>query len=256
MVCLLVLLLNGCNGQVNFPASLMEMNKPEYLLKDSTFWNKNESQHFKFFTSKNVNYELINSVIENQEKNITHIGQIMGIKDLEILPKINVWIFNNDYEKYLKTQVRSNAHALTEYWSAYYNKGNASGGHEIGHIMSQHFWGYLQSKKFDFLLEEGFVFYIDENRFFKFDFYEKARGMLQNDKYRISTIIDENNNNDFENKAIVCGAFDKYLISNFGIEKFANVWKHIEDENIFISTYNKSLTDLEKDFYAFLESRN
>ena len=244
---------SNCYSPPKFPATLMEMNKPEYLLKDSLFWNRNESKHFTYFSSKKVDSGFIKDIIENQENNIIHIAKIMDIKNIDTLPKIKLWIFNSDNEKYSKTQVKSNAHTLTEYWSTYYNKNNATGAHEVGHLMSQHFWGYLKSKKYNFLMEEGFAFYVDETRFFKFDFYKKAKVILGNDKYRISIIIKENNNNDYENKAIVCGAFDKYLINTFGVEKFAVLWKNIENENVFNTTYNKSLFDLENDFYTFLE---
>lgn len=249
-----IVLLHGCNGQIKFPASLMEMNKPAYLLNDSLFWNKHESTHFICYSSKKVDIDLIKSIFENQEINLRHIAKIMDVANIDTLPKINLWIFDSDNEKYLKTQVNSNAHALTEYWSAYYNRNNATGAHEIGHLMSQHFWGYLKSKKFDFLMQEGFAFYIDETRFFKFDFYKKAKGILRNEKYKISTIVNENNNADYEKKALVCGAFIKYLLTSYGVENFVSLWRSLEEnENVFNTFYNKDLTDLEIDFYAFLE---
>jgi len=151
MITVIVFLL-GCNGQIKFPTSLMEMNKPEYLLRDSLFWNRYESKHFIYYSSKKVDDDLIKPIIENQEMNIVHIAKIMDINNIDSLPKINLWIFSSDKEKYLKTQVNSNAHTLTEYWSTYYNKNNATGAHEIGHLMSQHFWGYLKSKKYCVLL--------------------------------------------------------------------------------------------------------
>ena len=251
-----IVFLQSCNGQIKFPASLMEMNNPNYLLKDSSFWKKYESKHFIFYSSKKVDNRLIKPIIENQEINISHIARIMAINNIDALPKINLWIFNSDYEKYLKTQVNSNAHTLTEYWSTYYNKDNATGAHEIGHLMSQHFWGYPKSKKYDFLIQEGFAFYIDETKFFKFDFYKKAKEILGNETYRISAIIRENNNDDYEDKAIICGAFVKYLITSFGIENFAKLWKTVEEnDNAFKSIYDKNLTHLENDFYTFLATK-
>jgi hypothetical protein len=248
-----ILLLQSCSGQIKFPASLMEMNNPRYLLKDSLFWNKYESKHYIYYSSKKVDSELIKPIIENQEININHIAGIMHINNIDTLPKINFWIFNSDYEKYLKTQVNSNAHTLTEYWSTYYNKDNATGAHEVGHLMSQHFWGYLKSKKYDFLMQEGFTFYIDETKFFKFDFYRKAKEILLDETFRISKIIKENNNDDYEDKAIVCGAFIKYLITSYRIENFVKLWKTIEDDDIAFKTiYNKNLSDLENDFYTYL----
>ena len=252
-----ILFLHGCSGQVKFPASLMEMNDPKYLLKDSLFWDKYESKHFIYYSSKKVNSDLIKPIMENQEINISHIAGIMGISNIDTLAKINFWIFSSDYEKYLKTQVNSNAHTLTEYWSTYYNKDNATGAHEVGHLMSQHFWEYPKTKKYDFLLQEGFAFYIDETKFFKFDFYKKAKDILQDDSYRISTIIKENNNDDYEDKAIVCGAFIKYLITSLGIENFAKLWKTVEeDDSAFTTIYNRNFSNLENDFYTFLETKD
>lgn len=252
-----ILFMQCCNGQTQFHASLMEMNDPKYLLKDSLFWNKYESKHFIYYSSKKVGNDLIKPIIINQEINISHIAILMNVNSIDTLPKIKIWIFNSDHEKYLKTQVNSNAHTLTEYWSTYYNKNNATGAHEIGHLMSQHFWGYLKSKKYDFLIQEGFAFYIDETRFFKFDFYTKAKEILQDETYRISKIIKENNNDDYEEKAIVCGAFIKYLITSFGIENFAKLWKIVEEnDNAFTTIYNKNLSNLENDFYIFLTRKN
>lgn len=235
----------------------MEMNNPKYLLKDSLFWKKYESKHFIYYASKKVDSDLIQPIIESQENNISHIAGIMSVNNIDTLPKINLWIFNSDKEKYLKTQVNSNAHTLTEYWSTYYNKDNATGAHEIGHLMSQHFWGYLKSKKYDFLMQEGFAFYIDETKFFKFDFYKKAKEILSDETYRLSKIIKENSNDDYEDKAIVCGAFIKYLITSYGIDNYANLWKSIEEnDNVFASIYNKNFSDIENDFYTFLEIKD
>ena len=103
-------------------------------------------------------------------------------------------------------------------------------------------------------MQEGFAFYVDENRLFKFDFYEKAKGILRNEKYKISAIVEENNNTNYEDKAVVCGAFIKYLITNYGVEKFAKRWRMVEkNENVFNIIYSKGLSDLENDFYTFSE---
>jgi hypothetical protein len=106
-------------------------------------------------------------------------------------------------------------------------------------------------------MQEGFAFYVDETKFFKFDFYETAKEILEDDSYRISTIIMENNNNDYEDKAIVCGAFIKYLITSFGIENFTKLWKTIQEDDIdFKTIYGKNFSNLENDFYTFLETKD
>ena len=251
-----IFLIYGCNNKVDFTDSFMEMNKPDYLLKDSVFWNENESLHFKCFSSKKVDNEIVTDILDNQEKNIIHISKLMQIDNIDTLSKINIWVFKNDNEKYLKTQVKSNAHCLTEYWSVYYNKGNATGAHEVGHLMSQYFWGYTKNDKYDFLLNEGFAFYVDEALFYKIDFYKKAKKLLQQEKYKISNIVKHNNNEDYRDKAFVCGAFDKYLIEIYGINKFSKLWISDDDDIIFNSIYDKSLKELEDEFYDFIKKLN
>jgi len=170
---------------MNFPATLMEMNQPAYLRTHYEL-NKMETQHFDFnFSPKIDNDSLCSNISNQQEKNMNRLAEFMKIGNIDTLHKIDIWIFFDDKEKYEKTQVKSSAHSLYQYWSMYYNKDNAKGAHELGHLLSQHYWGYLKSKRFNFLLDEGFAFLVDEFGYFNFDFYKKAQEILQDKKYKI-----------------------------------------------------------------------
>lgn len=53
---------------------------------------------------------------------------------------------------------------------------------------------------------------------------------------------------------IVFAAFIKYLIEKYDIQHFGQLWKQINGNapNPFKVTYNKSLTELENEFYLYL----
>jgi hypothetical protein len=150
--------------------------------------------------------------------------------------------------------VKSSAHCLTPYWSIYYNKENVTGAHELAHLLSQHYWGNTSSDKFDFLLNEGFAFLADEGDFYNFNFYTKARKILKDDKYTIGNIVKHNTKGNYKKRAIVSGAFVKFLINQYGLRKFVKLWKKInEGKASFNTIYSKSFKDLESEFYAFIK---
>jgi hypothetical protein len=249
---LIIGLFTNCSRN-NFPVSLMEMNNPDYLISNNN-WNRFDSTHYEFYFSNTItNASLINRIIDKQEKNINHIAKLMQIENIDTLDKIRMWVFSNDDEKYRKTQIKSSAHCLTPYWSIYYNQDNAIGAHESGHLLSQTYWGYTKTERFDFLLSEGFAFFVDEHGYFDFNFYDKAKEILKKKKYRISNIAKSNSKGKFKEKAFVAGAFVKFLIENYGLDKFVQLWKTIrEDESEFSQIYGKSFEALEFEFYRLI----
>ena len=232
----------------------MEMNDPEYLIKHSGPWNKLENESIILLASDKIkNESLLQSILESQTENISHILNILEIQSPKKAQKVFVWIFNDDNEKYLKTQVKSNAHCLSEYHSVYYNKSNSKGAHELGHYLTQIYWGYLKSQKYEFLLDEGFAFLVDEGRFFNYDYYLLAKEYISDTKYLIKN-INYNSPGDYKKKAFVSASFLKYLIQEFGIESFKKLWQSIEeDDKAFEQVYGKSFLDLQNGFYNFIK---
>ncbi len=252
---ILFLIFQSCKNNVEFKDTLMEMNKPSYLLKDSIAWTSIEDQYFRLHISNSIDDSKYPQKLQSIQQDIfKHLFKLMKIEEpIDSLPKVDIFIFKDINEKYLKTQVKSSAHALPSYYAAYYPTVNAEGAHEITHILDSHFWCFFSNNKFNMLLNEGFSFYSDEGIIFKFDYYEKARKILKNEEYQINRIITSTAGSSYENQAYVSGAFVKYLIENYGINKFEEMWLKINkdkmDNNVFDIVYNQSLSDLETKFY-------
>lgn len=255
-VVILFVILQSCNNKVEFKDTLMEMNKPTYLLKDSSSWTSIDDKYFRLHVSNSINdHEYPKKLQLVQQRIFYHLFQLMEIEESSIdsLPKIDIFIFKNIREKYLMTQVKSSAHSLPQYYAAYYPTVNAEGAHEITHILDSHFWCPFSNKQFSMLINEGFSFYSDEGIIFKFDYYEKAKKILKNNEYQINRIITSTAGDSYEKQAFVSGAFVKLLIENYGIEKFKKLWIEINkekaDATVFNDIYNKSIEDLESMFY-------
>jgi hypothetical protein len=76
---------------------------------------------------------------------------------------------------------------------------------------------------------------------------------LKSKKYQINRIISSSAGDSYEKQAFVSGAFVKYLIETYGIEKFGELWLSINkeeaDEEVFKVVYNQSISNLESNFY-------
>jgi len=254
-VVFLFIILHACNRKVEFKDSLMEMNKPTYLLKDRSAWLSIEDKYFNLHISKSIkDAEYPQKLQLVQQRIFKHLFELMQIGEpIDSLPKIDIFIFKNIKEKYLKTQVKASAHALPPYYAAYYPKVNAEGAHEITHILDSHFWCPFSNGKFGMLLNEGFSFYTDEGIIFKFDYYTKAKEILKDKEYQVNKVISSTAGDSYEKQAFVSGAFVKYLIETYGIGKFKELWITINQENadekVFKGVYNKSIEEIESAFY-------
>lgn len=256
---ILCIVFQACESKIEFKDSLMEMNKPSYLLKDSSAWKSIEDNYFRLHVSNTIlDSEYLERLRNVQQNNFVRLFKLMNIEgQIDSLPKIDIFIFQDIDEKYLKTQVKASAHALPPYYAAYYLEANAEGTHEIAHILTSYYWCLFSNNKFGMLLNEGFSFYSDEGMIFKFDYYEKARGILEEEKYKINRILSSNAGDSYKKKAFVSGAFVKYLIENYGIEKFKELWlvinKENANDNVFFDVYSKSIDELESKFYQKIE---
>ncbi|HNV82546.1 MAG: hypothetical protein GX467_11065 [Rikenellaceae bacterium] len=240
---------------MEFKDTLMEMNRPSYLLKDTSFWTSIEDKYFRLHISNSItDSEYPHKLQVAQQGVFNHLFKLMEIKEpIDSLPLIDIFIFKDIEEKYSKTQVKSSAHSIPPYYAAYYLTVNAGGAHEIAHILNSHLWCSFSNEQFDMLLNEGFSFYSDEGIIFKFDFYETAKQILKSKKYQINRIISSSAGDSYEKQAFVSGAFVKYLIETYGIEKFGELWLSINkeeaDEEVFKVVYNQSISNLESNFY-------
>lgn len=254
-VVVLFIISQSCNKKIEFKDTLMEMNKPSYLLKDTSSWTSIDDKYFRLHISNSINdSDYAHKLQVVQQGIFNHLFKLMKIEEpIDSLPKIDIFIFRDIKEKYLKTQVKSSAHSLPPYYAAYYPTVNAEGAHEITHILDSHFWCPFSNGEFGMLLNEGFSFYSDEGIIFNFDYYEKAKKILKNKEYQINKIISSTAGDSYEKQAFVSGAFVKFLIETYGIEKFKELWLSINeekaDEKVFEVVYDQSINNLESNFY-------
>jgi len=255
IVAFFLFIFHSCNKKVEFKDSLMEMNKPSYLLKDSNSWTSIDDNLFRLHVSNSIKDSEYPQKLQSVQQGIfKHLLKLMEIENsIDSLPIIDIFIFKDIKEKYLKTQVKASAHSLPSYYAAYYPTVNAEGAHEIAHILNSHYWCFFSNEKFKMLLNEGFSFYSDEGIIFEFDYYEKAREILKDEECQVNRIITSTAGSSYGEQAYVSGAFVKYLIETYGIEKFKELWllinKEKADEKVFEVVYNNSIGKLESNFY-------
>ncbi len=220
------------------------MNKPEYLLTHSGPWEINERTHLVFYYNPRLEAD-INSLIKTHESHFDHITKIIGMsaKAIDSMPKIKVWIFLNDDEKYSKTQING-IHCIYNYFSVYYPAEHCKSTHEYGHILAYYNWGFMRNKNYSLVMDVAFAFYVDEGRAFNFDYKEKTRDVLSNNSYSISNILADKRSfelftNIGKKQAFVCATFIKYLVEKYGGERFGLLWKEINkyDKDDYKSVY-------------------
>jgi len=258
-IILLLFLQTSCQKKIEFPASLMEMNNPEYLIKNSGPWKVNKQDHIIVYYSPTLDSG-IDSLVALHKSHVDNIINIIGMSSakLDSMPKINVWIFANDEEKYKKTQLHG-IHAIGDYGSVYYPAEHSKSAHEYGHILASYNWGWMWNKEFSSVIDEAFAYYVDEGRGFDFSYIERTKDILSNDSYSISNILAGKKPFDLfanigQKQEIACATFIKYMIEKYGVNKFGQLWRELNKNgrDAFKNTYGKTLEELESEFYSYL----
>lgn len=244
--------------------------EPDYLLRLHGPWLTHESDHFRFYyrenpvSTKSLSDKDIKEIVDKQEKNILRIAGLLNIpkENIDTLRKINVWLFRDLKEKDLITKIPSTDFSIRPYWSAYHTYISSGSAHEIGHLIINEFWGWFKSKKYQFLIEEGYASIVDEgNGKRDFDYYLEAKKILKKDGFKIEQIVNNEPvriffKNPYTLKAIVSGAFVKYLLSEKGVDKFKQLFQNLgDDEKVFEEIYEQTFSNLIEDFYKFIDSK-
>jgi len=240
---------------------------PIYLLKNNGPWLTYESKRFIIYYHESilrkVSYDKIKELSLNQEANILKVADLLDIpkENIDSLRKISIWLFKDYEEKDIITKIPSNAFSIKPYWSAYYVYHTAKSAHEIGHLIINEFWGYFNSKKYQFLIEEGFANLADEgNGARNFNYYIRAKLIVESNGDVIEKIINKTDlkkaRNSYLFKSIVAAAFVKFLIEAKGIQKFKELYNALNDDAIaYKVVYGKTLNELTIEFYEFLEEQ-
>jgi len=241
---------------------------PIYLKKNYGTWKTHKSSHFKIyyrnsdkFFAKTLDKDEIEEISTLQENNLRRIASILNIakEKTDTLRPINMWLFRNSKIKTEITKIPADAFSIYPFWSMYYTYKSAKSAHELAHLIIQEYWGYFESKKYNFLISEGFASLVDEGYGKRdFDYYEKAESILDRDKYSMDVVINNKPvtgffQNSYTQKAVVAGAFVKYLIEEYDIRKFKQLWQTLRnDSKTFKKVYNKSLDNLCLDFKSYI----
>jgi hypothetical protein len=243
--------------------------EPAYLLRLHGPWKTHESKNFRLYyrenpkVSKNLSDSDLKAISQSQQDNLYCIGKLLSVpkEDLDTLRKINIWMFQDLKEKTEITKISATDFCIPPYWSIYCTYASSKAAHELGHMIIDEYWGYFKSRKYNFIIAEGFASFVDEGHGKRnYDYLEKAKKVTRHNKYSMSNIINDVTvtgifKNPYTQKAIVAGGFVKYLIKEYGIEKFKNLWLTLTDNGeAFNLVYNKSLDELAIDYMAFLKN--
>jgi len=244
---------------------LMDMNTEKFLVQNNT-WTLKSTEHFKFFFDTSIDIEFQDKVVKSQELNYTEVASLMGISERE-LTKINFWLFKDKEQKGKLTLVKSDAHAISTFPSVYYLPKNATGAQEVGHVMTQSYWGFIpKTSNYALIIDEGFNYYIDNERFYKEEIIEKVKILNSNKPISIIKLINANNGKRTKgiqtgshevNESLISGAFVQFMIEKYGIDNFSKLWrKAVNNERansiIFREVYNKDIIELNNEFITYL----
>lgn len=248
--------------------TLMEMNSEKYLVSNNS-WNLKTTSHFKFYFDQSIPEDFRKEIMDAQETNFSEISRLMGMVDNSI-ERIKFWVFKNREQKKQITLIDSDAHAISTFPSVYYLPKNATGGQEVGHVMTQKYWGFIpKTSNYSLIIDEGFNYYIDDDRFYEGKLSKYAKRVKEeNNEISIPKLITVNNGEKLEgvdssshnqNKSFLAGGFVKYLIETYGIEDFGKLWRlavenPIAKPEIFKQIYGKDLVGLNNEFEKKLEA--
>ncbi len=244
---------------------IMEMNSEEFLVQNNT-WSLETTAHFKFYFDKAISKDMQEKVMKAQELNYQEITALMGLADTPLV-KIKFWLFKDAAQKKKLTLVGSDAHAISTFPAVYYLPKNATGAQEVGHAITQKFWGFIpKTSNYALVLDEGFNYYIDNERFYQQKLMEKVKVQHAIRPINIEKVITENDGQRARgvttgshevDESLISGAFVQFLVEAYGADKFSMLWKKAvtnqkADVAIFEEVYQKNITELANNFIALL----
>lgn len=216
--------------------------------------NKYSSEHYDFyFFRESVAERDINSIAKLQEDCYKKICEVLNIKP-EI--RIQYYLINNRElvgEIYGDNEPCNGfAKPPNEIYAVYNDDIKCVGYHEDAHILS-----YTINIPNSFFIKEGLAMYFDKSWGIKTN-EEWVRHLLIGNKYINLRELFDNSFFMINADSItypIAGAFTRFLIDTFGIEKYLLLYKAIDDD--FLKTikeiYLKEIEEIELDFLLSLK---
>lgn len=247
-------MLESCSPK--FTSTIMQMNNPANL-KNSCKWDSLATANITLYYYSGLSRKTVSNLLQKQIQGQDTLLNIMNISKPDSDSKIYFWMFKSQKDKYKYTQVSSNAHSIQDYNSIYCTYNNATSWHELSHILSQKYWGLIpKTSTYYTLVNEGWAYLADENNFFKFSYYKKAKELMnKNPGLDLSLVVSNGKQYSrlVQEKSLLSAAFLKYLIQKYGIDSFAEFWKQLSsNDSAFQLIYGESFDALEDDFKVFL----
>ena len=215
--------------------------------------NKVTTDHFEIYFAKGINDDLVKLITLHHEYYYEEL-----VKYLKVVPKrkIRSFIFKDRYQKKELFGSANADIAKTWLYSVFitYDNYDASLKHEIAHIFSTEFGSgpFDVADNINPFLIEGIA--TASSPFFNgndIDYlasvaYKGGYKVSLEKMYKFSSFFTQTSTISY----IYAGSFTKYLISNYGIEKFKKLYTDLD----FPKIYNKPLSKIEKSYDSYLES--
>ena len=247
---LFAIVLTGCS-------SFMERNKPNTILSGGD-WKKYSSEHYNYYyrpDSRTVVW--IDSIARKQESNLRELNSFFSVNDNQI--KIHFFIFPSLWAKIAITSEKAYAHCIPEYDAVYYIDGdtisNVLGKHEVTHLVIRKYLGEPVKGFYKTFMDEGLAMYSGDSLagFRLYNYYTerlKANDILSPYEYLSNSGLFVTNWKKYNQTA---GAFSKYLLDNYGFDKYIRLLLEGNDEDDFEKIYRISIKDLSDKFVSDLK---
>ncbi len=239
--------------------SFMARNSPDYVLKQGE-WNTRSTEHFEFYFRPGSRSEKqIDTIVEGQERNYAEILQLLDASDPKL--KIKTFIFPSLEDKTRITASSVYAHAVYPHNTVYCIDSdtirNVIGKHEVTHLIVSAVWGSLAQGPLNWIVNDGIAVWTDGHwngtELFEYMNLNLAKG-------GIVTPYDLAMHNTSPDQRIhrypVAGAFVKYLIQQYGLEKLKQLYGEGHSQKDFLKIYGLEFSEASREFIEYMKSRN
>ena len=225
-----------------------ESNQIEsYEVWEQKEWRVRESLHFKlFFRPSSVAQAEMDKIITFQESAYVRIRDMIGWVDRPV----NIYLYESLEDKQEQLGIWGNGHSVPVSFSThsvYAEDIKAIGGHETTHVIAHH----TLAASFVPLLSEGLAVYLSgPEDSFKPE-HSKVLSFLDNGNFIPLAQLADNMSFWQIDSAItypLAGSFVKFLIEEYGITKFTQLYRETQPDNVpekLEEIYNLSIPELE-----------
>jgi len=234
--------------------SFKARNSPPHILKQGE-WNTRSTEHFLYYFRPGSRTEQhIDTIMDRQERNYAEVLELLQTNDPDL--QIKVFIFPTLESKIRITSSRAYAHTVADYNTVYCidrdTIRNVFGKLEITHLLLGKVWGACAEGPFSRLLVEGIPVWSAGN-WFRMELFEYMEVNLA--KGKISSPYDIAVHNKTSDRNVhaypVAGAFIKYLVQQYGLEKLMQLYKEGSSREDFLRIFGLKFSVASEQFMKY-----